>query len=510
MRVVLPLILGILALAEPALGAGFDVTVQGTRGIARGGATTASLTDPSSVENNPGVSNRLTGTRLYLSLSPMYAPIAYRRAPLYDWSRSVGDNPPPAVHYDQIENQVPLFPLSGAYLGMTTDLGLERWTFGLAVHGPTALGHTRFPKDGPQRYQMVERDVMMAVYSLSAAWGDRDRYGLGLTLQWLDIPSTTMALVVDANNQSSTVYPDHSPYDVLVTMDTSDRVNFTATAGGWFMPWPWLEVAVAGRILPVRFDTRGSLTLEGTGDMLAGKTLKTFRREGEGLVPDDSAGIELGYAPTARLGLRYLPHEGLDLELDLVWEGWSVMDGYDVSLPDVARVEELGLDVDLHDIVMDRSWQDTWSARLGGSWRWLPWLELSAGAFYETAAVPLDYTFLDFLSFERLGLAAGFGLRLGDVTLDLGYVHVFNEPRAVSEMDGKMYQVRPGATCVDPPYDGPGCDPHYRGQPGPAVNAGTYLSGYDVLSLAVGVAWGAAEEAVEDNARDEEATAGRE
>ena len=50
-----------------------------------------------------------------------------------------------------------------------------------------------------------------------------------------------------------------------------------------------------------------------------------------------------------------------------------------------------------------------------------------------------------------------------------------------------MLQQRPGAHCD--PATGAGCDPHYPGRSGAVINAGTYLSGWDLLTLGLTLHW---------------------
>ena len=55
----------------------------------------------------------------------------------------------------------------------------------------------------------------------------------------------------------------------------------------------------------------------------------------------------------------------------------------------------------------------------------------------------------------------------------------------MSEPNARVYQQVPASAC-DPPYmDTNRCNPHYLGQPSPAVNAGSYRSISHYLSLAL-------------------------
>jgi len=271
------------------------------------------------------------------------------------------------MHYEEVENEEPLFLASGGFVGLSSDFGLKEWVFALALYGPLSVGKTIYPEKGPQRYQLVSRDIMLISYSLAVAWGTDD-LGLGLNLHYWDMPKNRLQMVVDADNQSTAAHPHESPYDVLVTLNTQDRFTPGLSLGAWYRPSSSLEVALAGRVLPLDLEGEGSMKIEGQGELLEGKLFE--------MEPDDSAGFNLSYAPSAHLGLRYFQgaseDPNFDLELNLVWEGWSVMDAYRVETPPAARVEELNLQVELDDIELPREWSDVWSLRLGGSWAPLP------------------------------------------------------------------------------------------------------------------------------------------
>jgi long-subunit fatty acid transport protein len=124
---------------------------------------------------------------------------------------------------------------------------------------------------------------------------------------------------------------------------------------------------------------------------------------------------------------------------------------------------------------IERRWRDTVSVRLGSSFHLGDWGEVSAGAFYETGATPPGYEHIDFMSFDRIGLSAGFSAQLGPVRLSVAYMHVFQEPRSVPEATAKGFQLRPLDACPDH------CD-FGAGWSGVPANSGVFESSYDILS----------------------------
>ena len=93
--------------------------------------------------------------------------------------------------------------------------------------------------------------------------------------------------------------------------------------------------------------------------------------------------------------------------------------------------------------------------------------------------MPANYEHIDFMSFDRVGLSVGFGGEFGIFRFMAAYMHVFQEPRAVSEALGKVFQQRPLSPCPDECLSGE------TGISGVPVNAGVFKSSYDIVSLSL-------------------------
>jgi len=113
---------------------------------------------------------------------------------------------------------------------------------------------------------------------------------------------------------------------------------------------------------------------------------------------------------------------------------------------------------------------------LGGTWFPADWIGLSAGAYWERGATPEHYTHIDLLSLDRLGVGAGVEIAVGRLDLMVGYLHTWQPDVTVDEGTAKVFQQRPVSPCPD------GC----AGLSGVPSNAGTFESGFDMVSVAVG------------------------
>lgn len=465
------LALAMLLSATTARAGGFELPDTGASAVGRGGAFTVKADDLTALAINPGGLSRLRGTRFLYNHNLIWAPVTFTRTPSV-----IPGTPDFTDPFTPVHNQDELFPL-GAMGVLASDFGLEDWTFAIGVYGPNAVGKQSFPVNGGSRYMLTSTDILLVYYSLAVAYGHKDVFGVGVTLQYVDMPVTKFSLVVDAEKTLSNNAPPLSPYDnrfdVEATLDLKDRgPTFTALLGAWWRIIPELEVAVSGRIVPIYLRPEGDIRLANVPD---------HEPLGEDIlvIEDQHAEMPITLPLTARAGLRYRYLDGeaevFDVELNAVYESWSMLERYDVKLSGRAVINELK---PLEDIAIEKRWRDTVSVRLGGSWEAVQdWFGISAGAYWERGAVPQNYTHLDFLSLDRWGVGGGLRFKHWGVDLAISYNHVFQADVTVAEEDAKVFQQRPLFPC-------PGAAPCKGGQGVPA-NAGTFESSFDILAMSL-------------------------
>lgn len=464
-------VLAFTLLGAPAVvrAAGFEYPVQGTHALGRGGAFTAAADDPSAMYWNPSRLSLLRGTRFLYNHSFVDVRNTFQRAPQLhegDW-----------LTWDPAEEQTGFF-LLGVSLFVTSDFGLDDWTFGLGFVGPSSVGAGSFPgdPDSATRYAFVEKDLLMAYYTASAAWKYEDWFGVGVSLQYVDMPKMQYSLVIEGPNATGG-RPDKNLWDIRNTLDMSDRVGFSALVGAWARPLPWLEIAASARVVPIAIDATGEIHMEGTDNSILSEAEEVSL----------GGAIHFTIPATVQVGARYVHLDGkrevFDVEVDFVWEQWSVLDEYDVEFDaEGAKFTDLNdptlvlLEFQPQDFKLVRKYQDTFSVRLGGQWNAIPehlWVRL--GGLWESAAVPHERTMTDFASYDRLGVAFGLSGQLYGVELSFAYAHLFLVPRNVYPDEAAVTSLR--------------LNPDFSGEivPGPVVNAGRYEGGFDVISIGVGI-----------------------
>lgn len=459
------------------MAGGFEIPDNGVRAVGRGGANAVGASDLTAAHYNPALLARNPKTlSLMWDQNLVFHSSSFQRAAL-DESWGAGGA---GRTFEKVEDEESLFPLGG-FLSAGSDFGLSdpeigNLMFALSVYGPSGIGKQTWPAYGPQSWMLTETDQLLVYYSLSAAWQHRSGdFGFGVTLQWVDMPRMKYALAIDADvkqAQDEDDIPDPEcgmispvagegtcglpPTHVVGELDLKDRFAYTAIVGGFWRFLPNFEVAVAGRVIPVNLEGEGGINLD--KPELETKAV--------------SVNLPLTLPMQARGGVRYF-QERFDVELDVFWENWSAIDKYDVAMDGEINT------VAVHDLSIEKQWQDTVSVRLGGEFKAIPdTLDARAGLFVENGAAPDAYSHLDFASFDRLGVGAGLTWQLPwtDLDLSVGYMHIFQEDRTVTEAKGKQYQQRPTHPCPEE------CGGTFQGV---VANAGRFESSYDILSLGI-------------------------
>lgn len=450
------------ALLTPGTAAagGFEVPDSGARALGRGGAYVVGATDPTALYYNPSLLSKQRGTTVLINNNLAFHNTAFQRAPLSDaWGANAGTTFPEATNGDK------LFPL-GPFVAVATDFGLDNWAFAAGVYGPSAIGRHDYDDYGPQSFMLTEMDILLAYYSLSAAWKFRDIFGVGATVQYVDMISMKYALVTDATSVPGVAtlnpVPDADSTQLVTELNLKDRFSGTAIIGGWYRPHRRVELGLASRVIPIFLEAKGGLTTDK-----------------ESLISDEvTVELPMTLPAKVRAGVRYIHDTGerevpwFDLELAAHYENWSAIESFDLDLEGEISGTALA------DLSIQKNWRDTVSLRLGGDVNVIPqYLTLRAGGFWENGAMRENFSHLDFPSFMRGGISAGITGGYKGIYLTVGYMHIFQEDRNVTEAGGKQFQERPLRPCPE----------FCEGVSGVPANAGKFTSRFDLLGLGLDI-----------------------
>lgn len=484
---------------------GFEVAGPGARALGRGNAYVVGAKDLSAIYYNPALLAKQRGTKVMLSHSLIWHQMEYTRAPLSDfWVDPQTGEALGGTTFDPVKNQTPLFALGGFGV-ISSDFGLDNWTFAAGMYGPHAVGKVTYPEYGPQSFLLTEMDTIVLYYSLAAAWKHKsDKFGFGATAQWADMPYLSYSLGVDSslisdsnpdNGVDASIFaplPRADGTQLVTKLNLQDRFAFTAILGAWYRPLPSVEFGLAGRVVPVVFRPEG-VKKGAKKPFLAGKgtwsgSLETDKETlvSESCETDPMTGEDINCRPTSasmdklvmpieiRVGARYIKTKGdqeqFDVELDVQYENWSANESFDITFDGAIN------GIPIAPISIKKNFKDTVAIRVGGDYNLLEGrLSLRAGGFFETAASPDAYAHLDIPSFMRGGLSAGLSGQIRGVGLNVGYMHVFQDTVETNEATAKLYQIRAVKPCPD--YCG--------GENGVRSNAGTFKSSFDIFGASI-------------------------
>ncbi len=363
-----------------AFASGFFHPEVGARSIARGGATVVGNEDLSAFYVNIANLAQVDGTNLFLENNYDFFHTYYRREPYQKASWNV--NP-----FDPIQ-----------FAGISSDFGLDTWTFGFAVYGPYGVT-SRWSRTGPARYNIIEANSLQVYYSLGAAWNPTE---------WLRIGAKASLVNFKLDNYYGySILRDRNPaFDVVAQFVAWTDFVPSWGAGIVVAPVPgWVEVGFS--YLP-RFE----VTVVGK---IRAELPKLYAAILGYSVYEDDMRIPLHYPEMYKGGIRFMYHDIADLEFDVCYIPWTILQYYDIDL----KKEEI-----LADFKYPLGWKDTFNYRLGGSYRINNHWEVSAGYSYEQSANPPE---MGGLEANRNMFSGGFKMSYFGMDFDFGYMHIFQD-----------------------------------------------------------------------------------
>jgi long-subunit fatty acid transport protein len=429
------LLLGCLAGGAVRAG-GYYLPDRGVRAFSRGGAFAVGCDDLSALWYNPATLAGQPGTRLHLDGALIDFSMHFERYPLAE----IGEL------YAPVDNHAP--PLPDPSLAVSSDFGLQDWVFAAGAYGPY-IGPARFDEDGAQRYALTRSDNLGYFLEVAAAWQALRglRIGAGLALVTLTVNLTHAA----SSFPGLFGGPEDRDQDGYVQFIAEDSFNPVGLVGLWLKPGAWFGSDFGLEL--------GAAVMSGV-DFAAAGVLRSrlpdhYYYDNVRLEPEEPDMVtRFSFPWVVRAGLRYLdPGARYDLEVDFVWEGWSVFDqitfetSQDVYYRDVPTIGDYLVELR----PLERRFRDTWSLRVGGSFHplgWfglepLDWLVVRLGGYYETGATPAETFSVATPDADKWAVCVGLGTVLGAVEIDLGYMHVFQLDQDIQPGTSRYLQTNP-------------------------------------------------------------------
>jgi long-chain fatty acid transport protein len=454
----------LIAATRVVYAGGLEIPDNGTEALARGGAFTAKADDATAMQYNVAGLARQRGTRLLLDGNLILSTLDFTRAGVYPDAPS-GATPWGGQQFPTVHNTGG--PFFAPFVGMSTDFGLDRWTFAVGVFGPSSVGNRTYPLSvggvpSPARYDLVQALPLVILPTAAVAVRVARWLDLGLALHVavakFDLTSVSFTDISKGLCPNAEYQPCDSTNKLTTTGATA-----TAALGVMLHPVRWWSIGANVRG-PIYLDTSGTVaaTAPSAVPMPIAPAPATFSTNLPWV-------IRVG---TRVAKLRADDFEIADLEFDATWENWSAAqgDGPKVDIPN------LSLFSDIHPTIVHH-YHDTFSLRVGASYNVaLPAGALSfrIGGYYDSSATDPKDTRLDFDTLPKLAATFGLGYSVHGFSINVAYAYVHEFDRVVTDGD-----IRPvnGAAHGDSVDD--------AGNPLPAVNNGRYHGETHIVSFGV-------------------------
>ena len=401
-----------LLLSFKTQAGGYYLPDRGVRAFSRGGAFTVGCDDLSALWYNPATLASQSGTQIHVDAGLIDYEMRFSRYRVEE----VGQDYAPA------ENQAP--PLPDPAIAVSSDFGLPSFTAAFGVFGPY-IALSRFEEDGAQRYSLIRSDNLGYIMELALAWQPLAgiRIGAGLSMVSLMLNHTQAA----SSFPGLFGGPEDKDQDGIVQIVAKDEFQPQLTVGIWLRPAEWFEKDLG---IELGVSVMSGVTMNAEGNLRI-RLPNHWYWDDVGLDPSDPPiSTTLSLPWVVRAGLRYLdPLQRFDIEANVVWEGWSCLDQIvvDTKAPVYYRNVPMIGDYLVLPLTLERQFQDTWSYRLGGSFKPLEWLVVRLGGYYETGATPKAYYSVATSDADKWALTLGLGAVVGAFEIDLGYMHIFQK-----------------------------------------------------------------------------------
>lgn len=387
------IILAFLATPSFSIAAGFRIGEQGAAAMGRANAVTAGIDDVSAVHFNPAALTTLKKSWVSIGSTVI--------VPSTDYINPLGNS-------SSKENQ--FFYPPNFYVGKF--FKEKQLALGFGVNIPFGLG-SKWSNTGPFRYEATYTDLKVINFNPSVAYRFNSIISVGAGLNYEKLFVT---------------FDKQNPWQVFGgEMDGKTHLSGEGTGLGYnlgilFSPTGKIKIGIAYRSR-VHFDVRGEVELtriSGTTPLLVFGSSR-FRS-------DVSLPIDL--PDTLSAGVAYQISDGLTIEFDLDWTGWSSYKELKFNYTDERPPF-------LEDTAIQKSWKDVTAYRIGLEYHFNKNIKGRGGYAFDPGPIPGKTFEPRSPGSDRHQLAVGSGLVLGKFVFDIAYMAVFLKNRVIENDIGE-------------------------------------------------------------------------
>ncbi len=346
----------------------------------------------------------------------------------------------------------------------------SRWTFGMAMYAPIAIGIVRGDRDDPARYggkAVYQQHLIYASPTVSYKMSDSLSLGLsvgfGQSAMGAEVdmrsPNDLVALTRVLGNAtkdleipilSELTFPPPwfgggvSPYDQVASMDLDMRDDFSPSynLGLLWHPWDWFSFGICYHS-SIKVNFRGSYRFDytdvwqrmvhwfGTSPLLVNISGMLDLPTHEVPSQRGRATAEMKFPQMLQFGVMVKPFKRLKLLCDLHWANWSVLKEdrivFDQDIQLLRVVKLLGYTGGDRALVIERNFKDTWTWSVGMEYQLFDWLVLRCGYENRKTSVRDDHFDLLYSIPDLDYYGAGVGINLKGMKIDLGFGYIVNK-----------------------------------------------------------------------------------
>jgi len=276
------------------------------------------------------------------------------------------------------------------FLGATTDFNSKKFTLGVAAFGPYGVPAVSFPENGPQRYNIVSSGLEQIFYIMGAGFKLTDWFLFGINMGLVDLYVT----------QKMKFYTGFN--DAELTYKLSAHGAKTWALGGIWKIYRGLEAGLS-------FQPKIPAILKGYLTATDVPLLSEI---------SDNLTVSIELPPILKGGVRYKIKDNSDIELNIIWTGWSTIKNY-------TGIFEQGSLLGIQKVIFPKNWHDVISIRFGGDYGISEKITLRAGYFYDQKAAPIETIDASSIDLDGHGITAGFSYNFSIYIVTLSYAHIF-------------------------------------------------------------------------------------
>jgi long-chain fatty acid transport protein len=473
-----------------AYAGGIEVPDLGAVALGRGTAFVAKADNLTAFYYNPAGLSKSKGPNLIVGANLGNLNVDYKRTggqpyiqdvygvpivsehPIYDYY-NVSDN-------DFVEEPFATTSQTGALGISSANLvfnwgdpgGIKGLAVAVGVITPSGYGSSKYSDSTPQRYVLVHSEQLIVYPGVGISYAVNRYFQIGAVflVGIADIKLKKSARFLAVAGQWH--HNEHKEGDAGFDIHVQDMFMPTGIIGVLSNPTDWLEIGVSVK-LPTYIKATGKAELTDPPENNPDSVLK----EGH-----DKIGINLTLPLVVRAGVRYI-HKVFDIEVDFVWENWSMLQEVEIKSDLVIESESADIYAGFPDSAVPLYYRDTYSVRLGSDINvWPEHLVIRAGAYWQSSAYPEDNrSFSVFAPFgQQIGLGAGLTWRTSKwLDVNVAYLHVFQEEVTVEQGVVQQMTLPVEVTNPEDPSDSTVVEN------GNIVNTGKYYVNMNIIGLSL-------------------------